>query len=88
MIHIIIAFELHWIEGQQRRLYLDSTEKYFDSLENEDSKNYIQYLLNKNLNVDISPINVLVEGDLNVLELYKQDALLKLTIEEKNALGI
>lgn len=88
MAHIIIAYQLHEIDGEQKRIYLDSTEKYFDSFENQDSKDYIEYLIKKGMNVDVSPITILVEGDLDVTELYKEDALAKLTPEERALLGV
>lgn len=88
MAHIIIAYQLHDIDGEQKRIYLDSTEKYFDSLENQDSKDYIEYLIKKGMNIDVSPITVLAEGDLDVNELYKADALAKLTPEERALLGV
>lgn len=88
MAHIIIAYQLHYIDEEQKRIYLDSTEKYFDSLENQDSKDYIEYLIKKGMNIDVSPITILEEGDLNVTELYKADALAKLTDEERQLLGV
>ena len=40
------------------------------------------------LNIDVSKIKILTEGDLDVNELYKVDALAKLTLEERAALGV
>ncbi len=67
---------------------MDSTEKYFDSLDNQDAKDYIEYIIKKGLSVDVAPINILTQGQLDVEALYKADALAKLTPEEKEALGI
>lgn len=88
MAYIIIAYKLYDIEGQSKRIYDDLTEKYFDSMENQDAKMYSEYLIQKGLNIDISEIKILQEGDLDVNELYKADALAKLTPEEKAALGV
>lgn len=88
MAYIIIAYKLYDIEGQSKRIYDDLTEKYFDSMENQDAKMYSEYLIQKGLNIDISEIKILQEGDLDVTELYKADALAKLTPEEKAALGV
>jgi hypothetical protein len=57
-------------------------------LDNQDAKDYIEYIIKKNLSVEIAPITVLEQGDLDVEALYKADALSKLTPEEKAALGL
>ena len=48
----------------------------------------IEYIIKKGLSVDVAPINILTQGQLDVEALYKADALAKLTPEEKEALGI
>jgi hypothetical protein len=88
MAYIVIAYTLHDIEGEYKRIYMDSTEKYFDSLDNQNAKDYIEYIIKKGLSVDVAPINILTQGQLDVEALYKADALAKLTPEEKEALGI
>lgn len=88
MAYIVIAYKLHDIDGQALRIYDDATEKYFDSMENEDAKSYSTYLIQKGLNIDVSEIKILTEGELDVNELYKVDALAKLTPEERAALGV
>lgn len=88
MAYIVIAYQVYDIDGESKRVYLDPTEKYFDSLDNQDAKDYIEYIIKKNLSVEVAPITVLEQGDLDVEALYKADALSKLTPEEKAALGI
>jgi hypothetical protein len=88
MAYIVIAYQVYDIDGELKRVYLDPTEKYFDSLDNQDAKDYIEYIIKKNLSVEIAPITVLEQGDLDVEALYKADALSKLTPEEKAALGL
>jgi hypothetical protein len=88
MAYIVIAYTLYDIEGEYKRIYMDSTEKYFDSLDNQDAKDYIEYIIKKGFSVDVAPINILTQGQLDVEALYKADALAKLTPEEKEALGI
>lgn len=88
MAYIVIAYQVYDIDGEPKRVYLDSTEKYFDSLENQDAKDYIEYITKKNLSVEVASIVVLEQGDLDVEALYKADALAKLTPEERSALGI
>lgn len=88
MAYIVIAYQVYDIDGESKRVYLDPTEKYFDSLENQDAKDYIEYITKKNLSVDVAPITILRQGDLDVEALYRADALAKLTLEEKLALGL
>ena len=88
MAYIVIAYKLCDIDGQALRIYDDATEKYFDSMENEDAKSYSAYLIQKGLNIDASEIKILTEGELDVNELYKTDALAKLTDEERAPLGV
>lgn len=88
MAYIVIAYQVYDIDGEPKRVYLDPTEKYFDSLENQDAKDYIEYIIKKNLSVEVAAITVLEQGDLDVEALYKDDALAKLTPEEKLALGL
>lgn len=88
MAYIVIAYQVYDIDGELKRVYLDPTEKYFDSLDNQDAKDYIEYIIKKNLSVDVAPITILRQGELDVEALYRADALAKLTPEEKLALGI
>lgn len=88
MAYIVIAYQIATVDNEPKRIYMDPTEKYFDSLENQDCRDYIDYIAKQNMNIEISPITILEEGDLDVTELYKADALAKLTPEEKAALGI
>lgn len=88
MAYIVIAYQVYDIDGELKRVYLDPTEKYFDSIDNQDAKDYIEYIIKKNLSVEVAPITVLEQGDLDVEALYKADALSKLTLEEKAALGL
>lgn len=88
MAYIVIAYQVYDIDGALKRVYIDPTEKYFDSLDNQDAKDYIEYIIKKNLSVEVAPITVLEQGDLDVEALYKADALSKLTPEEKLALGL
>ena len=88
MAYIVIAYQVYDIDGELKRVYIDPTEKYFDSLDNQDAKDYIEYIIKKNLSVEVAPIAVLEQGDLDVEALYKADALSKLTPEEKAALGL
>lgn len=88
MAYIVIAYQVYDIDGELKRVYLDPTEKYFDSLDNQDAKDYIEYIIKKNLSVDVAPITILRQGELDVEALYRADALAKLTPEEKAALGI
>lgn len=70
------------------RVYEDSTEKGFES--QEDASEYFNYLSAKNLNsgVDMYEKKIYVAGELDVTELKRQDALNKLTQEDKDLLGI
>lgn len=88
MAYIVIAYKLYDIEGQSKRIYDDSTEKYFDSMDNKDAKNYSEYLIQKGMNIDISEIKILQEGDFDVSTLFRADALAKLTDKEKETLGL
>lgn len=88
MAYIVIAYQIATVDNEPKRIYIDPTEKYFDSLENQDCRDYIDYIIKQNMNIEVAPINILQEGELDVTELYKADALAKLTPEEKAALGI
>lgn len=91
--YTVIAYK-EALDGQQLvRVYDDSTEKSFESKENADA--YSAYLYNsnvlykaKNTGVDMYEKQVYSLGQLDIDELKKQDALNKLTEEEKQLLGI
>lgn len=85
---IIIAYDLATVDGNTVRVYKDDTEKYFTSMDIQDAKDYFQYLSDKGLMVESSSITIYDDGDFNVTELYKQEALEKLSEKEKEALGI
>lgn len=69
------------------RLYDDSTEKLFDSY--DDAVAYAAYLVQKlGINADTYEKVSIPPGGLDIDELKKQDALEKLTEEEKQLLGI
>ena len=86
---IIIAYETRTIDGQLVRVYDDSTEKYFNSSDDQDAKNYLSYLSTSlGLTVETSEITILQQGDFDVSELIKESALKKLTEAEKEALGV
>lgn len=86
---IVIAYITKEIEGQTVRIYNDSTEKYFESSEIQDAKDYITYLTtSKGFTVDVSDVYINKQGDFNVNGLIEQDALAKLTDKEKEVLGL
>lgn len=70
------------------RIYNDSTEKGFEV--KEDASEYFNYLSAKGLDSGVDMYEKLVysSGELDINELKKQDALNKLTEEEKQLLGI
>lgn len=69
------------------RLYEDDTEKCFESY--DDAVEYAAYLVQKlNISVDTYEKVILAPGELDIAALKKQDALDKLTEEEKALLGI
>lgn len=74
------------------RIYDDSTEKTFES--QDDASAYAAYLAGvnsqKGINtaVDMYQKDVYAPGELDIEELKKQDALNKLTLEEKELLGL
>lgn len=73
--------------GVMVRLYDDTTEKAFD--EYNDAVLYSAYLSQKfNINVDIYEKITIPSGGLDIDELKRQDALAKLTDEEKQLLGV
>lgn len=57
-------------------------------MDDQDAVDYMAYLINKGYLVDNSPITVLKQGDIDVEEMYRADALAKLTESEKEVLGI
>lgn len=69
------------------RLYEDNTEKCFESY--DDAVAYAAYLAQKlGISVDTYEKIVLAVGELDIEALKKQDALDKLTEEEKALLGL
>ena len=69
------------------RLYDDSTEKAFDVY--EDAVAYAAYLNQKlSIGVDVYEKTTIPVGGLDIDELKRQDALDKLTPEEKALLGL
>lgn len=68
------------------RIYDDSTEKSFNSY--EEAMIYSIYLSGKGNSTDVYEVKVYIDGELNIEELKKQDALNKLTNEEKQLLGL
>lgn len=86
---IVIAYTTKEIDGQTVRIYDDSTEKYFESIEDQDTIDYIEYLSSsKGLTVDTSDITIYKQGEFDVDALFKADALAKLTEKEKEVLGV
>tara|TARA_B110000503_G_C7080913_1_gene385098 strand:- start:658 stop:927 length:270 start_codon:yes stop_codon:yes gene_type:complete len=86
---IVIAYTTHEINGETFRIYNDSTEKYFESADIQDAKDYIEYLAStKGYTVDIAPIVIQAQGSLDVTELFRTDALSKLSEKEKEVLGV
>jgi hypothetical protein len=85
---IVIAYTTKEVEGKTVRIYDDSTEKYFKSAELQETIDYIEYLGRKGYTVDSSPVTILQDGEFDVKELYRQDALAKLTDEEKELLNL
>ena len=86
---IVIAYTTKEVEGKTVRIYDDLTEKYFESAEIQDAKEYIDYLSSsKGYTVDTSEIIVYKQGELDVDTLFKDGALAKLSEKEKEILGL
>ena len=86
---IVIAYHTHVVDGETVRIYNDSTEKYFNSIDDQDAKDYIEYLSSaKGMCVDTSPITIYAQGDFDVDALFRADALAKLSTKEKEVLGL
>lgn len=91
--YTVIAYK-EALEGNNLiRIYDDSTEKSFES--KSDADEYFGYLNQNNVSakkvntgVDIYEKKVYLQGELDVNELKRQDALDKLTQEEKQLLNI
>lgn len=82
-----IAYKDAMEESTGVRLYDDSTEKSFDSY--DDAVAYAAYLVQKlGINADTYEKAPIPPRGLDIDELKKQDALEKLTEEEKQLLGI
>jgi len=86
---IVIAYTTKEVEGKTVRIYDDSTEKYFESVDIQDAKDYIEYLAtSKGLTVDSSEVTINQQGDFDVDALFRADALAKLSEKEKEVLGL
>lgn len=82
-----IAYKDAIENGNPVRLYDDTTEKIFANY--DDASAYAVYLANKyQCPVDTYQKDVITAGALNITELKKQDALAKLTAEERSILGV
>jgi len=82
-----IAYKVALDSETTVRIYDDSTELSF--ADQEDAMLYAGYLLGKGYPyVDIYEKTLMQVGELDIQELKKQDALAKLTEEEKNLLGL
>lgn len=85
---IVIAYHTETINGVTVRIYDDSTEKYFESENDQDAKDYISYLSTTKGSVETSEIIIYTQGEFDVDALFKADALAKLTDKEKEVLGL
>ena len=82
-----IAYRDAMENGTAVRLYDDTTEKAFDVY--EDAVLYAAYLSEKlGIGVDVYEKTTIPAGGLDIDELKRQDALDKLTPEEKALLGL
>jgi hypothetical protein len=85
---IVIAYTTKEVDGKTVRIYDDSTEKYFESADMQNTIDYIEYLGIKGYTVDSSLIKIFQENEFDAKKLYEQDALNKLTEKEKEILGL
>lgn len=86
---IVIAYSTKEVDGQTVRIYDDSTEKYFESADMQDTKDYISYLASsKGLTVDSSEVIIYKQDEFDVDALFREDALAKLSDKEKEVLGL
>ena len=81
-----IAYTLISDGNQTIRIYDDSTEKSFDTY--DDAIAYSAYLSTKSLTIDVYEVKTYASGELDIEALKRQDALDKLTPEEKALLGL
>jgi hypothetical protein len=81
-----IAYTLISDGNQTIRIYDDSTEKSFDTY--DDAIAYSAYLSTKSLAIDVYEVKTYASGELDIEALKRQDALDKLTPEEKALLGL
>ena len=88
MAKIIIAYSILIVDGVPVRIYDDLTEKYFADSAETNAAEYQEYLQSKGLLFDVSEITILNEGDIDVQTMYRNDAILKLTGKEREALGL
>jgi hypothetical protein len=86
-----IAYKNAFEEGTPVRIYDDSTEKNFEL--QQDAAEYASYLYSKlsslgSYSVDTYETIPYKSGELSISSLKTQDALNKLTDEDKNLLGL
>lgn len=85
--HTTIAYKIAQEGEALVRIYDDATELSF--LQQQDAINYAAYLLEKGYaNVETYNNTVIDVGQFNTVELKRQDALQKLTQDEKQLLGL
>ena len=85
--YAVIAFKEALENDIMVRIYNDSTEKHFVEL--TDAEAYQRYLSQKlNSLVDLYITQDVAPGQIDIDELKRQDALAKLTDEEKQLLGL
>lgn len=85
---IVIAYKTVDVENKTVRIYDDSTEKYFEDPEDQSTKNYIEYLSNKGYTIDTSEVKLYAPGEFDINPMVYEDAIAKLTEQEKHVLGI
>lgn len=86
---VIAATSTTIIETMEERLiYDDQTERFIKNIDLATS--YRDYLANKfpKSKIVLSAIPILEDGELDILELKRQDALSKLTMEDINILNL
>lgn len=83
----VIGFKLAQEGEEFVRIYDDSTEKIFSV--QQDANEYGSYLLSKSIPfIDIYEKELFNDGELDITALKREDALNKLTPEEKYILGL
>ena len=74
------------IDTMDEKMLQISTEKSFDTY--DDAIAYSAYLSTKSLTIDVYEVKTYASGELDIEALKRQDALDKLTPEEKALLGL